>query len=40
MKLKLDLHEIYNRGEDIDRARGQGLADLGDGVERWQARRV
>ena len=20
MKLKLDLHEIYNRGEDIDRA--------------------
>jgi len=26
MKLKLDLHEIYNRGQDIDRAL-QGIID-------------
>jgi dsDNA-specific endonuclease/ATPase MutS2 len=26
MKLKLDLHDIYNRGEDIDRAL-QGIID-------------
>ena len=26
MKLKLDLHDIYNRGQDIDRAL-QGIID-------------
>ena len=27
MKLKLDLHEIYNRGEDIDRALQSVMAE-------------
>ncbi len=31
MKLKLDLHEIYNRGEDIDRAL---LAIIDEAVEK------
>ena len=33
MKLKLDLHEIYNRGEDIDRA----LRDIMDEAVRKKA---
>jgi DNA-nicking Smr family endonuclease len=33
MKLKLDLHDIYNRGGDIDRA----LADILDEAERTKA---
>ena len=27
MKLKLDLHEVYNRGQDIDRALSQVISD-------------
>ena len=33
MKLKLDLHEIYNKGHDIDRA----LRDVMDEAERTKA---
>lgn len=33
MKLKLDLHDIYNRGRDIDRA----LDDIIDEAERTKA---
>jgi DNA-nicking Smr family endonuclease len=33
MKLKLDLHDIYNRGEEIDRA----LAGIFDEAERTHA---
>jgi hypothetical protein len=33
MKLKLDLHEIYNKGHDIDRA----LHDIMDEAERKKA---
>lgn len=33
MKLKLDLHDIYNKGADIDRA----LADILDEAERTKA---
>jgi DNA-nicking Smr family endonuclease len=33
MKLKLDLHEVYNRGQDIDRA----LRDIIDEAVRKKA---
>ena len=36
MKLKLDLHEIYNKGHDIDRA----LADVIDEAVRVKASQV
>ncbi|GAA1188294.1 Smr/MutS family protein [Nesterenkonia xinjiangensis] len=36
MRLKLDLHEIYNKGRDIDRA----LADILDEAERTKAKTV
>ncbi|WP_046470915.1 Smr/MutS family protein [Allosalinactinospora lopnorensis] len=36
MKLKLDLHDIYNRGRDIDRA----LNDIFDEAERTKAKTV
>jgi len=36
MKLKLDLHEIYNRGSDIDRA----LEEIIDEAERTRAKTV
>ncbi len=36
MKLKLDLHDIYNRSKDIDRA----LNDLMDEAERTKAKSV
>ncbi|TQN28745.1 Smr domain-containing protein [Haloactinospora alba] len=36
MKLKLDLHDIYNRGRDIDRA----LNDIMDEAERTKAKTV
>lgn len=36
MRLKLDLHDIYNKGRDIDRA----LADIIDEAERVKAKTV
>lgn len=36
MRLKLDLHDIYNRGRDIDRA----LHDVIDEAERTRAKTV
>lgn len=36
MKLKLDLHDIYNRSKDIDRA----LDDVMDEAERTKAKSV
>ncbi len=36
MKLKLDLHDIFNRGRDIDRA----LYDIMDEAERTKAKTV
>ncbi|MFD6951888.1 DNA mismatch repair protein MutS [Nocardiopsis sp. TSRI0078] len=36
MRLKLDLHDIFNRGRDIDRA----LSDIMDEAERTKARTV
>lgn len=36
MRLKLDLHDIYNKGTDIDRA----LSDLIDEAERTRAKTV
>ncbi|KIH99658.1 DNA mismatch repair protein MutS [Streptomonospora alba] len=36
MKLKLDLHDIYNRGRDIERA----LHDIIDEAERTKAKTV
>lgn len=36
MRLKLDLHDIYNKGTDIDRA----LTDLIDEAERTRAKTV
>ncbi|MDZ5078761.1 Smr/MutS family protein [Nesterenkonia sp. HG001] len=36
MRLKLDLHEIYNKGRDIDHA----LADILDEAERTKAKTV
>ncbi|RNL82985.1 Smr/MutS family protein [Halostreptopolyspora alba] len=36
MKLKLDLHDIFNRGRDIDRA----LNDIMDEAERTKAKTI
>lgn len=36
MKLKLDLHDIFNRGRDIDRA----LNDIMDEAERTKAKSI